>query len=190
GSLTNEATLQYLDSRWNPIATSSSAIGQDYEGVIRIGGRDTSQDIRQQAITLRNDTTFANFDWAGQHVVKAGAKLSFQHYKIERTQYGNPVFRFRQDAENGLSYDFPAEAAYGLGDPKAASDNTQVGVYVQDDWEIAKRLTLNVGLRWDVETNPLNNDYVTPAEVRAAMEGSPAPSRRRMGPTSSRSRTT
>jgi hypothetical protein len=27
-----------------------------------------------------------------------------------------------------------------------------------------------VGLRWDVESNPLNNDYVTPAEVRAAVE--------------------
>ncbi|WP_095992344.1 TonB-dependent receptor [Cystobacter fuscus] len=170
GSLTNEATLQYLDSRWHPTATSSGSVGQEYEGVIRIGGRDTSQDIRQQAFTLRNDTTFANFDWAGQHVVKAGAKLSFQHYQIERTQYGNPVFRFRQDAENGLSYDFPAEAAYGVGDPRAAANNTQVGVYLQDDWEIAKRLTLNVGLRWDVETNPLNNDYVTPAEVRAAVE--------------------
>ncbi|WP_395804131.1 TonB-dependent receptor domain-containing protein [Archangium minus] len=170
GSLTNEATLQFLDSRFNPVATISDVVGRDYEGVIRLGGRDTSQDIRQQAFTLRNDTTFANFDWAGQHVVKAGAKLSFQHYQIERTQYGNPVFRFRQDAENGLSYDFPAEASYGIGDPKAASNNTQVGLYLQDDWEIAKRLTLNVGLRWDVETNPLNNDYVTPAEVRAAVE--------------------
>ncbi|ATB33598.1 TonB-dependent receptor [Melittangium boletus] len=170
GSLTNEATLQYLDSRFNPIATNSDAVGRDYEGVIRIGGRDTSQDIRQQAFTLRNDTTFANFSWVGQHVVKTGAKLSFQHYQIERTAFGNPLFRFRQDAENGLGYDFPAEASYGVGDPRVASNNTQVGVYVQDDWEIAKRLTLNVGLRWDVESNPLNNDYVTPAEVRAAME--------------------
>jgi hypothetical protein len=170
GSLTNEATFQYLDSQWNPVATSAGAVGQDYEGVIRIGGRDTSQDIRQQALTLRDDTTFANFDWAGQHVVKAGAKLSFQRYQIERTTYGNPLFRFRKDAENGLGYDFPAEASYGVGDPKAVSNNTQVGVYVQDDWEIAKRLTLNVGLRWDVESNPLNNDYVTPAEVRAAVE--------------------
>lgn len=170
GSLTNEAAFQYLDSRFNPVATTSDVVGRDYEGVIRLGGRDTSQDIRQQAFTLRNDTTFTNFEGAGQHVVKAGAKLSFQRYQIERTQFGNPVFRFRQDAENGLSYDFPAEASYGVGDPKAASNNTQVGVYLQDDWEIAKRLTLNMGLRWDVETNPLNNDYVTPADVRAAVE--------------------
>jgi hypothetical protein len=170
GGGTNEATLQFLDSKFNPVSTLPSVVGRDYEGTLRIGGRDTSQEVRQQAFTLRDDTTFANFEAAGQHVVKTGAKLSFQHYQIERTLYGNPVFRFRQDEENGLSYDFPAEAAYGVGDPKAASNNTQVGVYVQDDWEIAKRLTLNVGLRWDVETNPLNNNYVTPADVRAAVE--------------------
>ncbi|MDC0714769.1 TonB-dependent receptor [Stigmatella sp. ncwal1] len=170
GSLTNEATFQYLHSQFNPTAATPGGIGRDYAGVIRIGGRDTSQDIRQQAFTLRDDTTFTNFEWAGQHVVKTGAKLSFQRYEIERTLYGNPVFRFREEADNGLSYDFPAEASYGIGDPKAASNNTQVGVYVQDDWEIAKRLTLNVGLRWDIETNPLNNDYVTPDDVRAAVE--------------------
>ncbi|MBM7118337.1 TonB-dependent receptor [Archangium primigenium] len=170
GDLTNEATLQYLDSQFNPIATSLGAVGRDYEGVVRVGGRDTSQDIRQRAFTVRNDATFANFNWLGQHVVKTGAKLSFQHYQIERTLFGNPLFRFREDAENGLNYDFPAEAAYGVGDPRVSANNTQVGVYVQDDWEIAKKLTVNVGLRWDVETNPLNNDYVTPAEVRAAVE--------------------
>ncbi len=170
GGLTNEATFQFLDSRFNPVATNPDLVGRDYEGVIRLGGRDTSQDVRQRAFTLRNDVTFANFDGAGQHVMKAGAKLSFQHYQIERTLFGNPAFRFREDTNNGLSYDFPAEAAYGVGDPKAASNNTQVGVYIQDDWEIAKRLTLNLGLRWDVETNPLNNDYVTPADVRAAVE--------------------
>ncbi|SET92306.1 Carboxypeptidase regulatory-like domain-containing protein [Stigmatella erecta] len=182
GALTNEATFQFLNSKFNPVATRPGEVGRDYEGVIRIGGRDTSQDVRQQAFTLRNDVTFADFDWAGQHVMKAGAKLSFQRYQIERTLFGNPVFRFREDEGNGLSYDFPAEASYGVGDPKAASNNTQVGLYVQDDWEIAKRLTLNVGLRWDVETNPLNNGYVTPAEVRAAVEELAAIVAQRNGP--------
>ncbi|HYH96193.1 TonB-dependent receptor [Hyalangium sp.] len=170
GALTNEATFQYLDSQFNPTAATPGVVGRDYQGVIRLGGRDTSQDIGQQAFTLRDDATFANFEWAGQHVVKTGAKLSFQKYQIERTLFGNPVFRFRQDAANNLSYDFPFEAAYGVGDPKMTANNTQLGVYVQDDWEIARRLTLNVGLRWDVETHPLNNDYVTPEDVRAAVE--------------------
>ncbi|MBN1204203.1 MAG: TonB-dependent receptor [Myxococcaceae bacterium] len=170
GSLTNEATFQYLNSQFNPTAANPGLFGQDYEGVIRIGGRDTSQDIVQQAFTLRDDVTFANFSWAGQHVVKTGAKLSSQQYQVEKTLFGNPVFRFRNDAANNLSYDFPAEASYGVGDPRVTANNTQFGVYIQDDWEIARRLTLNLGVRWDVESNPLNNDYVTPSEVRAAVE--------------------
>ncbi|WP_224362923.1 TonB-dependent receptor [Hyalangium versicolor] len=169
-SLTNEATLQYLDSQFNPTSSNPGLIGRDYTGVIRLGGRDTTQDIRQRAFTLRNDLTFANFEWAGQHVVKTGAKVSFQKYQIERSLFGNPVFRYREDSANNLSYDFPFEASYGVGDPLMAANNTQFGVYAQDDWEIARRLTVNVGLRWDVETHPLNNDYVTPDDVRAAVE--------------------
>ncbi|WP_224247858.1 TonB-dependent receptor [Hyalangium gracile] len=170
GELTNEATFQYLDSQFNPTASNPDEVGRDYQGVIRLGGRDTTQDITQRAFTLRDDVTFANFEWAGQHVVKTGAKLSFQQYKIERTLFGNPVFRFREDAANDLSYEFPFEAAYGVGDPRMTANNTQLGVYVQDDWEIARRFTVNVGLRWDVETQPLNNDYVTPEDVRVAVE--------------------
>ncbi|MDY7228818.1 TonB-dependent receptor [Hyalangium rubrum] len=170
GALTNEATFQYLDSQFNPTAATPDLVGRDFSGVIRLGGRDTSQDITQRAFTLRDDATFANFELAGQHVVKTGAKLSFQKYQITRTLFGNPVFRFREDAANNLSYDFPFEASYGVGDPKMAANNTQFGVYVQDDWEIARRLTVNVGLRWDVESNPLNNDYKTPEDVRAAVE--------------------
>ena len=29
-----------------------------------------------------------------------------------------------------------------------------IGLYFQDDWRVSKRLTLNLGLRWDVERPP------------------------------------
>jgi hypothetical protein len=37
------------------------------------------------------------------------------------------------------------------------------------DWQLNRNLTFNLGVRWDIETNPLNNDYETPAAVRAAV---------------------
>src|SRR5262249_49390781 len=43
-----------------------------------------------------------------------------------------------------------------------------LGVFVQDDWSIGPRLTLNAGVRWDYESDMLNNDYVTPNAVRTA----------------------
>jgi hypothetical protein len=169
-SLTNEATLQFLSSQFNPVAESSSAVGREYLGVIRVGGRDTNQDIGQMALTLRDDVTFPGIELWGQHVAKVGAKVSFQHYRIDKQLFGNPLFRYRTDSANGLSYDFPFEASYGTGNPLVTASNTQIGLYAQDDWEIANRVTVNLGVRWDVETNPLNNDYVTPANVRAAAE--------------------
>jgi outer membrane receptor protein involved in Fe transport len=167
--LVNEATVQFLDSQFNPGAENPDVVGQDYTGVIRIGGRDTDQDVRQRAFTVRDDVSLPGFDAGGEHRVKVGGKVSLQRYRVERTQFGNPVFRYRIDPANGLDYDAPFEAQYGIGDPRATSSNTQLGLFAQDDWQVTRRLELNLGVRWDIETNPLNNDHETPADVRAAV---------------------
>jgi hypothetical protein len=168
--LTNEATAQFLVSHFNPVVLGDDAVGQNFEGVIRIGGRDTTQDISQRSFTLRDDATFPTIEAAGQHVVKAGAKLALQRYSEVKYFNGNPLFSYKQDQANGLDFSFPYQAVYGTGNPLIATNNTQLGLYVQDDWQPLPRLTVNVGLRWDVETAPLNNSYVTPDNVRAAAQ--------------------
>lgn len=166
--LVNEANAQFLDSQFNPGAENPNLVGQEYVGVIKIGGRDTDQDIVQRTIMLRDDVTFPVVQAAGAHQFKVGAKLAFQHYQVERTQFGNPLFHYREDMANNLDFEIPFEAQYGVGNPKVTSSNTQIGLYAQDDWQI-DRLSLNLGVRWDIETNPLNNDYKTPDNVRAAV---------------------
>jgi outer membrane receptor protein involved in Fe transport len=167
-ALVNEATVQLLQSEFNPGAERPDLIGQDFAGAIRIGGRDTDQDIIQRTVMLRDDVTFPVIHGAGAHQLKTGAKLAFQHYQVERTQFGNPLFSYRVDPANDLDFDVPFQAQYGVGNPRVTSSNTQIGLYAQDDWQVDDRLTVNLGLRWDVETNPLNNDFKTPASVRAA----------------------
>jgi len=182
GSALNEATFQFLENHFNPVPENADVIGQQFfaggpgsPSVIRVGGRDTIQDNGQRGFTFRNDLTFSDIEGAGQHVIKTGAKLSLLKYTVDKQFNGNPTFRyFNYDpdsmrAGDELGYGFPAEASYGVGDPLIESNNAQIGLYVQDDWEIGRRLTLNVGVRWDVETNPLNNDYETPDDVRAAL---------------------
>jgi outer membrane receptor protein involved in Fe transport len=167
--LVNEANAQFLNSQFNPEAENADLVGREYVGVIKIGGRDTDQDIVQRTIMLRDDVTFPTVQAGGDHQLKVGAKLAFQHYQVERTQFGNPLFHFRVDPANNLDFEVPFEAQFGVGNPKATAANQQIGLYAQDDWQVNRQLTLNLGLRWDIETDPLNNGYKTPDNVRAAV---------------------
>lgn len=58
--------------------------------------------------------------------------------------------------------------------PVARSSDKQFGTYIQDDWAVNDKLTLNLGVRWDYEKNPSYLNYVTPANVIAAFN-SPNP---------------
>jgi hypothetical protein len=163
----NEAQINGQHFVWNPRPKNPDIIGRDYQGVLRIGGRDSRQQFTQNRISLRDDITRSGIQAGGDHVLKGGASIDFLTYEAIKDFNGNPVFRFRAD-EN---YAFPFEAAFGFGDPKIDSNNQQIGFYVQDDWSIGRRLVLNLGLRWDVETNMINNDYVTPQPLRDSLTG-------------------
>jgi len=159
----NEAYLSYQRYRWNPEPENEENIGLNYSGLLRIGGRDTEQFIVQQRPSLRNDYS-RFFNWRGNHTAKLGAVLGFADYNVRKEFTGNPIFTFRGD----ISWDFPAQAQFGAGDPDLSAGNFQFGIFAQDDWAIGSRLKANLGLRWDYESDMLNNGYVTPAAVRTA----------------------
>ncbi len=161
----NEASLTFQRFQWNTLPRDSDLIGQDFQGVLRIGGADTEQLFVQDRLALRNDLS-RFVEWGGSHAFKGGIVLSRMSYDVTKFFTANPVFRYRASE----AFAFPFEAQIGSGDPTLNAENTQFGVFLQDDWNPTSRLTLNLGIRWDYETNQLNNDHVTPANVRAAVQ--------------------
>lgn len=161
---TNEASVDYQNFEWQPRSLNPDLVGQDFSGVLQIGGKDTTQEFQQQRVGVRDDFTF-DVDALGQHTFKTGAYYSYLNYDIKKFQNANPLFRFGS-ADN---FAFPFEAFYGTGNPDLSALNRQLGLYFQDDWQITQRVQLNLGVRWDYETDQLNNGYRTPDKVITAL---------------------
>jgi outer membrane receptor protein involved in Fe transport len=164
----NELNVSWFDNHWNPQPLNPDQIGFVYEGLLRIGGRDTEQDIGQTRLAFRDDISFSNINWiAGNHGLKIGANVEFLDYTVTKFFEENPRYFFRSD----ISATIPYKARYGFGDPDLSANNEQFGIYVQDDWDVNDRLLVNLGLRWDYETNMINTDFVTPQAVRDRLAG-------------------
>jgi hypothetical protein len=127
----------------------------------------------QPLITNQNDfQIFDNVTWIkGKHTLKAGGSITFRSREILNadTIVGN--FNFNNNMTSNCA-GLPAGctvntntgfdvASFLLGYVNTKNRNLfdantytekrpEFGVYLQDDWRVTPRLTLNAGLRWDV----------------------------------------
>jgi hypothetical protein len=195
----SETRLGYQSAYWNPHSNVTSpeirykvstltpptlTSGQD---IILSGGSPNDQNRGQRGPTLSQDFTFSGL---ASHVFKGGAKISLLNYDLSGTARSVDVVQTVVDTTTGLPYYDPttgnclgtniinngADSTQchidrALAPAAVSMNNAQIGAYVQDDWDVTRRLQLNLGVRWDVETNMLNNHYVTPADRLAAIYG-------------------
>src|SRR5262245_33250013 len=102
----------------------------------------------------------------GRHTLRAGFEFNYVSRGDENLGYSNGTFTFdqfwtRQLSDRGQgTFDGSGVASLLLGAPTSGgidwNDNSYrsrpyYGFYVQDDWKINSRLTLNLGLRYDVQ---------------------------------------
>jgi len=117
-----------------------------------------------QRFQVRDDITFMVPSMAGSHVFKGGINFEREPLASKAEFDKGAQFRFRTDTSSA-----PFQGIIGLGNAQTSVLNFKYGVYLQDDWTVVPAFTLNLGLRWDVETNMIDNSYVNPFGADTAL---------------------
>ncbi len=142
----------------------------DMEEVLNLGGGGDFQSKGQKGFAFQDDLTF--YGWE-DHTVKMGIKYkTIEISAFEQSPY-TPQFRYDLTQDTTLPY-FVEFTAPGNGNPTTVqSDSKQFGIYIQDDWDVTDKLTVNLGLRWDYEQTPSYEDHVTPETLVTRLRAYP-----------------
>jgi len=178
GGWVNETKIDFSRFRRDPSPNTPGTPQRLFHSAlpdIRIGSDLSTQDFVQKRVGIRNDLTYNGLQ---QHTFKGGVSVDFVKYDIRKLNNETPQFEYadfvdpgcwcRQDstpARLRFAYRNPYQLTYASGAGLVSVPNTQFGAYLQDDWSPSSRLTLNLGVRWDFETNMINSKYVTPKNV-------------------------
>ncbi|HTH65216.1 MAG TPA: carboxypeptidase regulatory-like domain-containing protein [Gemmatimonadales bacterium] len=173
GAWLNEAKVDYSRFQRNPGPDTPglpARIFQYGNADHVIGSNFSTQNFTQKRLGFRDDLTYSGFQGAGQHVFKAGASFDFVTYDVVKGNDETPRFYYRDTLVRNTDtlaflYRTPYQLIYGTGDATLNKSNNEIGAYLQDDWSPTPRLTFNLGVRWDFETNMTNTGYVTPQTV-------------------------
>jgi hypothetical protein len=137
------------------------------------GSRNLGSNGNQPLITNQNDfQIFDNVTWIkGRHLIKAGGSLTLRSREILNADLIVGQFRFNQNqtsncggrptgcvtlANTGMDF---ASFLLGYSDLKDrrlfdagtyTEKRPEIAAYIQDDFRLSQKLTLNMGLRWDV----------------------------------------
>jgi outer membrane receptor for ferrienterochelin and colicin len=138
--------------------------------VLVLGGTNFAQDDHQYQTLIKDNVTL----YGGPHTIKFGAKVNFTKLQRLEDNNGNGTYFYDAAGFTGLGSEAPYAATINTADVQPVSaKNTEIGLFVQDDWRPDDHWQVSAGLRWDYESNARNEKFVTPPDVAAALRAYP-----------------
>jgi hypothetical protein len=193
-SMANEFRFSYGRRHTTFRSQNGDAVAFNISGTAFIG-----RELFSPVDRTEHRTQFANnFNWvAGNHTMKFGGDFNFVRIpsavfelnfaglfnfgdftasNLNPAFAGLPAFTPVQSYGLGL----PSTYIQGFGNPVSEIKNTPLAFFAQDSWKIARRLTLNYGIRYDIEltetiapvsiTDPLTGITLSDADILAAQD--------------------
>ena len=156
----------------NPSTRNGGSPAIDFRGYTVGTPTNLPQYIGHAIYSLRDDFT-TSFNKRGRHDLKVGGEFLYNYTWLDWSQFGNglidatagpppaniqELFPVWHDAATwNLAAVSPLTIRYRKAIGSFQIDNTRYiyGAWFQDDWAIAERLTLNLGMRYDLDLGQL-----------------------------------
>ena len=145
----NEARFQYTNSRLDAPVNDTAGPAIGISGIANIGIATFSPQGRDINLleAVNNIST-----QRGAHTLKVGSGFLYNRVNIFFPGALEGVYQFTSMnnflSGNYLSY----QQAFGM--PSQFQSNPNVGVFAQDEWRVRRDLTINAGLRYDLQFLP------------------------------------
>ncbi len=171
----NQFTAQF-NRFTNALVPTSLGVNLRFPSVVIGQNASTPQGVRQDRLQFRDDLSTI-IEGHGSHNLKFGFDLNPRiKYNALFDLFKNGVFIYGQDdptltcasPNSGTTSVPPLFALKGLGSTLENGTTVwQMAFYFQDDWKAARRLTLNLGLRYEYESGFIDAGFKHPLEGQA-----------------------
>jgi len=96
-----------------------------------------------------------------RHNLKAGFSLQRVDERSRIDTFATGLLLWATDFSSG-PYAFPIAYAYGIGSSDISTSTDLLGIFIEDEWSPTADVVVNLGLRWDRDSNGNNPDFTHP----------------------------
>ena len=158
----NETRVQFTRGDLQALPTDPVGPAVNIPGVASFGTLSGSPTRRVNKLFELVDTVSHQ---AGSHALRAGADFLYNDDTITYPRSVRGAYTFSSLANFLAGTYNNAGFTQTFGDPRVAQTNPNLGLFAQDEWHAGSRLTVNAGLRYDLQfldTIATDSDNVSP----------------------------